>query len=166
MPLPPGVRARRNKTSTRGTLRVIRGEEASTRKVPPLPPISVRNPETGRSTRVAWHPRVRAWWIDLWQRSDYVDGLLEHEVSGGLFVLARLYQRFWADGDAKAAQEIRLNEERLGLSPIARRRLQQEIDRGEEAAERTRRRRNQHVRAAGAEDPRAALDHETTKEPE
>jgi hypothetical protein len=74
-------------------------------------------------------------------------------------MLARLYNAFWADGDLEAAGQIRLNEERMGLSPIARRRLQQEIDRAEAAEERVLTRRNQRVTPAAAkrEDPRRAL---------
>jgi hypothetical protein len=156
-PLAPGVKARRNKTTTRGTLRVINGREAADRKVPVLPPLFVED-DNGKKKRAAWHPRVKAWWSDLWQRSDITDQLLEHEVSGGLFMLARLYQRFWAEGDIDASQQVRLNEQRMGLDPMARRRLQQEIDRGEEAAQRTLKRRNQRAAVVqDAPDPRAAL---------
>ena len=53
------------------------------------------------------------------------------------------------------AAEIRQQSVRFGLSPIDRRRLQWEVEKGEQATERTSKRR-QH-KEASSKDPREAL---------
>lgn len=84
----------------------------------------------------------------------------------GLIQLAMLWQDFWeADSTerrVKVSAEIRQNEVRYGLSPIDRRRLAWEIDRGEQAEEQIRERRNRSaVRSAekveDVPDPRELL---------
>jgi len=84
------------------------------------------------------------------------------DVLGGLHLLAELYQQRWLVVDAhllvKIAAEIRQGEVRFGLSPMDRRRLQWEIEKGETAAERTERRRQQkRTPAETGADPREVL---------
>lgn len=96
-----------------------------------------------------WHPMLRDWWKSVW-RSPMASEYLDADMRGGLFQLAYLHQLFWETADLglagagklkELAAEIRLQEVRFGLSPIDRRRLQWEVEKGETAAERTQTRR-------------------------
>lgn len=155
MPVPPkhsSVRQRRNKTP--GARRLVPVENPGQIKVPPLPDI-------GRT----WHPRTLEKWASV-HRSPMFAEYDESDIEG-LHALAVLWDDFWwADNPTARTRlmaEIRQNEVRYGLSPIDRRRLAWEIDRGEEAEANIQTRRN---RAAVApvpdadepqEDPRALL---------
>lgn len=79
----------------------------------------------------------------------------------GLLVLALLVDLFWLEPSTSLASEIRLQGQRFGLSPLDRRRLQWEIDRGEEAegnrAKRAAAKSPAKPRAAKAKDPRQLL---------
>lgn len=84
----------------------------------------------------------------------------------GLIALAVLWDDYWSaessDKRVKIAAEIRQNEVRFGLSPIDRRRLAWEIDRGEQAEEQIRTRRNRAAvrpveKDESAPDPREML---------
>ncbi|MBW1600885.1 hypothetical protein JJV70_01960 [Streptomyces sp. JJ66] len=91
--------------------------------------------------------------------SEFVDGRVDVH---GLYMLAVLVDDFWREPSASLAAEIRLQRQCFGLTPIDRRRLQWEIDRGEDASERTRKRRAApapKVKAdgGGSDDPRAVL---------
>lgn len=136
-PKHPSVRARRNKTSTAATLSPVHDVEA-----PDLPERD-------------WHPQTLAWWADVWASpmAPEYDDSDKH----GLFLLAVLVDRFWTSPHWTLAAEIRLQRQCFGLSPMDRRRLQWEIDRGEAAAERSERRRppREPLRVVG--DPREAL---------
>jgi hypothetical protein len=84
------------------------------------------------------------------------------DMKGGLYTLAELYQQRWTTKNAKElvsiAAEIRLQEARFGLSPIDRRRLQWEVDKGEQAVERTtRRRKTAKAKRTAKKDPREVL---------
>lgn len=59
----------------------------------------------------------------------------------GLLMLAVLVDQFWTDPSKDLAAEIRLQRAAFGLTPLDRRRLQWEIDRGEEASAKTAERR-------------------------
>jgi hypothetical protein len=67
--------------------------------------------------------------------------------------LALLWDAFYKEPDAKVMAEIRLQEQRFGLSPLDRSRLQWEVARGEEAE---RKKPQAQPRKAGA-DPRSIL---------
>ncbi len=77
-----------------------------------------------------------------------------------LFLAARLMQQVWDDATSPASRVTSATEARhllreCGLTPMARRSLQWEISRGEEAEERTKQRRAaSHPKPAA--DPRAA----------
>jgi hypothetical protein len=79
-----------------------------------------------------------------------------------LYVLADLYQVRWTAKSPtmliEAVKEIRLQEPRFGLTPLDRRRLQWEVERGEEAATRTETRRAPRPASkSGHKDPRDVL---------
>lgn len=80
----------------------------------------------------------------------------------GLFMAARLMQTVWDPESSPgqrtmAATEVRHMLRECGLTPMARRSLQWEIERGESAEERTKQRRTARSPKA-APDPRAAYD--------
>lgn len=135
------VRARRNRTSTAATLTLVHDVKA-----PPLPDRE-------------WHPQTLQWWADVWASpmAPEFDDSDRH----GLFLLAVLVDRFWQAPHWTLAAEIRLQRQCFGLSPMDRRRLQWEIDRGEAAAERTKQRRPAGSEPAAtpkaADDPRLHL---------
>lgn len=147
LPKSPETRQRRNRTTTAATFAL---DENRGNKVPPLPK---REKSTER-----WHPNVLTWWKSVWQ-SPMASEFLDTEMRGALYLLAELYQRRWtADTTSdlvNVAKEIRLQETRFGLSPIDRRRLQWEIEKAEDAAERSEKRRAK--KPDPAKDPRDVL---------
>ena len=143
-PKDPSLVARRNKTSTRAVL-----TPQSNPKVPPLP------------KGIRWHQQVRDWWKRAWS-SPMVPEWTESDIDA-LYMAARLMQMLWGDvtpNEAKAvAGEIRQLLAQCGLTPMSRRSLQWEIERGESAAESTAQRRTKAVPTKKAEprpDPRVA----------
>ena len=77
-----------------------------------------------------------------------------------LDVIAELHQQFALAAEqggpiTQLASEIRLQEREFGLTPMDRRRLQWEIERGETAAEQTEKRRK--PKADPGKDPRSIL---------
>ena len=140
VPKPAALRQRKNKTSTRAALYT---ERRPRKRAPRLP------------KKREWDPLTRAWWREVWA-SPMASEYLEADI-GGLFILARLVDEFWANPtDKTLAAEIRLQRQCFGLTPIDRRRLQWEVERGESAETR---RQQRKVRGAqvGAVDPRDAL---------
>ncbi len=105
-------------------------------------PAPIRMP-AGLSSEL--HPLTVAFWREItespmaneWDRSDL----------HGLILLADLYNTYWncppekMATKAQLAAEIRLQEQRFGLSPLDRRRLQWEIERSEQAQDAGSRRR-------------------------
>jgi hypothetical protein len=87
---------------------------------------------------------VLEWWNAIW-KSPMAAEFLDADMRGGLFDLAELRQKRWSTRDIKELtgllSEIRQQEVRFGLSPIDRRRLQWEVERGEKAEEQLARRR-------------------------
>ena len=143
-PKDPSLVARRNKTSTRAVL-----TPQSNPKVPPLP------------KGIRWHQQVRDWWKRAWS-SPMVPEWTESDIDA-LYMAARLMQMLWADdatpNEAKGlAGEIRQLLAQCGLTPMSRRSLQWEIERGESAAESTAQRRTKAApkKAEPRPDPRVA----------
>lgn len=103
---------------------------------------------------------VVEWWTSIW-RSPMASEYLDADMRGGLYLLADLHQARWTAPSTAAmievAKEIRLQEVRFGLSPIDRRRLQWEIEKGEQAIERTTSRKQRKTSASGGNDPRSIL---------
>ena len=102
---------------------------------------------------------VLQWWDSVWH-SPMAAEYLEAD-KDGLYMLARLHQDFWTAKTRKerqqAASEIRQQGVRFGLSPIDRRRLQWEVEKGEQASQRTETRRRTRSAPAAATDPRDVL---------
>lgn len=138
---PSSVRARRNKTSTRAVLTAVENPE-----IPDLP------------DHVDWHAAVLDWWQDCWS-SPMAPEWTESD-RHTLFLAARLMQQVWAEETSPASRVTSATEARhllkeCGLTPLARRSLQWEIERAESAVEKTTQRRAA-TRPKAAPDPRAA----------
>jgi hypothetical protein len=102
-----------------------------------------------------WHSMTESWWADVWA-SPMAPEYDPSDVHG-LFLLAVLVDGFWKSPTKELAAEIRLQRQCFGLTPIDRRRLQWEVDRGEEAEAKTRRRRTPKPVETPEEDPRRLL---------
>lgn len=146
-PKNPRTRQRRNAVAGVATL----GASARAAEIPPLP-----------SMRGAWHEMAVMWWNDVW--TDPMSSQFCASDKHGMYRLLYLVNRFWKLTErnperVKLSAEIRQLESKFGLSPLDRRRLQVEIERGEEAEERTTQRqaRRTSARRKPGEDPRAAL---------
>ena len=72
-----------------------------------------------------------------------------------LYILAILVDEFWRNPTKELASEIRLQRQCFGLTPIDRRRLQWEVERGEEAERKTKQRRRAETEPI--EDPRKIM---------
>lgn len=120
-PLPKDARTRRrrNRTATAAKLIALPTGKAP---APPLPDIR------------SWRPETVEWWQDVWA-SPMAPEFLPSDTHG-LVVLALLVDDFFHEPSPKLAAEIRLQRQCFGLTPIDRRRLQWQVDRGEEAEER------------------------------
>jgi len=138
-PKPAHMRQRRNRASTGAKL-----QADPKLKAPDLPDRP-------------WHPMTLAWWADVW--SSPMAPEYDDSDRHGLFMLAVLIDEFWLSPTKDLAAEIRLQRQSFGLSPIDRRRLQWEIDRGDEASERTKKRRSVPARKNEEQpaDPRSIL---------
>lgn len=149
LPKDPALLQRRNKTSTRALL--PSPEVAATQEVRALPDLGGKR---------KWHPMALQWWGKVCtspMASEYQESDWEE-----LNMLVRLVQDFWGAKKASErraiAAEIRQQERRFGLTPMDRRSLQWEIERGETASERTaKRRKAQEVAKGPVEDPRDVL---------
>ena len=155
-PKPQGTRQRRNTASTKTVLTAVDPESVV---IPDLPAVR------------PWHARTVDHWNDIWNSPMAPEFDMAADFRG-LVLLAEIWDGFYIVSDdiemplekqsrlkMQLAGEIRLQEQRFGLSPRDRRRLQWEIDRGDEALGRTQKRRNQKLRtvAEGETDPRDIL---------
>lgn len=129
MPGPPpkhaSARARRNKVAGARTLQLVH---------------DVKTPKLPADAEITWHPMTKAWWADIW-RSPMAPEWDSSDIHG-LYILAVLENAFWYEPSQSLAAEIRLQRQQFGLTPLDRRRLQWEIDRGEQAELNTRERQN------------------------
>jgi len=157
MPKPESTRQRRNKASTRTTLSAV---DASTMTVPALP------------KHRKWHKRTEEHWEAVWQSPMAPEFDMQADLRA-MTMLAEMWDDFYLlddDTELSVEKKVRLrilmmgqimkNEQRFGLTPLDRRRLQWEVLKGDEADEKTRERRNRKaVAQAGTEtdDPRAIL---------
>lgn len=148
VPKPPATRQRRNRPAGAATLSLA----GRAGPVPELPP---------RGGRRTWSPRTAEWWDRTWRSpmaTEYLDADFDD-----LVMLAELRDDWVKMRDpmkkAKLMQEIRMQGARFGQSPKDRRALQWEIEKGEEAVERTNQRaaRRQVVQRTAGTDPREAL---------
>ena len=129
-PKPSHMRQRRNKTTTRAAL-IAPARKARAPKLPRLP--------TRDRGRGAWHPRVRAWWSDVWKSPMAAEYLDVHR--HGLEALAELRHQFHTakePGKLLALHaEIRQSQRDYGLTPLDLRRLQWEVRRAADAVDTT-----------------------------
>lgn len=158
-PKDPSLRARRNKQTTAAKLSLAPSDV----QTPELPE---RHDEEGQL--IPWHPMAVDFWDEVWS-SPMAAEYLDADVPG-LFILAALTDAYWKGvmqgrTGKELAAEIRLQRIDYGLTPIARRRLQWEVERAEDATDKGRRRRRvadadeggQDARAKAAVDPRQLL---------
>lgn len=134
-PKHPAARARRNKAKTRAKLSL------APNGIQP-PELPVRRDDDGNV--IPWHPMAEDFWREVWE-SPMAAEYLDADVPG-LFILAHLTDSYWKGVDKgqvgkELAAEIRLQRIDYGLTPIARRRLEWEVERTEDAKDRAQRRR-------------------------
>lgn len=125
-PKHPAARARRNKAATRATLSGDHDIE------PPALPDGI-----------AWHALTVQWWADIWSSPmapEYI-----HADINGLFRVAMLYNDFWSASTYKERADIQVRLEKAdadyGTNPMARRRLEWQIETTEESKARGSKRR-------------------------
>src|SRR3990172_8924708 len=138
-PKPAAMRQRRNRVSTSATLPA----EGGRRVIPELP----------KRGRRKWHRMTSEWWEDTW-RSPMASEFVQADIHG-LYLLAELTDAFWRQPSIALAAEIRQHRMAFGLTPIDRRRLQWEVEKGNERS-----RKSNGRKAAGhgsLTDARAAL---------
>lgn len=140
-PKPAHLRQRKNRKAGASMLEVP--DEAP--EVPELP----KHPD-GRD----WHPYTVESWERAWT-SAMASQWLESDFDG-IFRLHMLYDQFYLKLRASILAEVRLQEQRYGLSPLDRTRLQWEFNRGDQAEAELRKRR-QPPAAPVVGDPRALL---------
>lgn len=140
IPKDPSARARRNKSSTRATLSADHDVEA-----PPLP------------EGVEWHRLTVQWWDDIW--SSPMAPEYEHSDVNGLFRVAMLYNDFWLAGTHKERAEIQVRLEKAdadyGTNPMARRRLEWQIEASEDSKAKGAKRRGDDKPSAAPVEPGA-----------
>lgn len=137
-PKPAFLRQRTNKKSGAAHL-----EQLESADVPKIP-----NPD-GRT----WHPLTVQSWENAWS-SAMASQWLKSDIDA-LGRLAVIWDQFYREPDAKSLSEIRLQEQRFGLSPLDRSRLQWEVSRGEDAEQK--RPKSRESNSLSRRDPRAVL---------
>jgi len=148
-PLPKhqSVRARRNKSVTRATLSADHEVKA-----PPLPEVT------------EWHPLTKRWWDALWL-SPMAPEYAEMDIHG-LYRVAMLMNEFWTAETPRQRAEMQLRLEKadadFGTSPLARRRLEWQIEATEDSKAKGSKRRGDDspppaTRPDSAADPRMFL---------
>ena len=142
LPKDPAVRRRRNKSSTRSMLRPIDPKDVV---VPPLPQLDDWE----------WHPLTVAEWNRIWGSPMATEWDRRGDL-GATYVYITLFDRFWETPTPTLPAEIRQQQDKLGITPVARRRLEWTIERVEEAKAEGRRRAASPP-PRGKADPRRAL---------
>jgi hypothetical protein len=131
----PGASKRRRT----GANRTLVAAPVDKRKAPRLTP---------RPDGEEWHPQVRRWWASVWA-SDLAATLLHETDEISVRSLADvLHRRQAANSNAEIVRlstEARMLQNHLGLSPRAWFQAKVELDRGEQADKRRRRRRNVEI---------------------
>lgn len=116
-PKDPSTRARRNKTATKATL---------------VADAAIVAPELPGSD---WHSMTLEWWRDLWASPMAPE--YDESDRHGLFMYAHMVNDFWTAETSKDRRETLVRIEAMwksfGTVPLARRSLQWEIQRAEEA---------------------------------
>jgi hypothetical protein len=131
----------RQRTNKKAGATVLQLTVAEASEVPPIP-----NPD-GRT----WHELTLKGWENAWNSPMAAQWLVTD--TDALGRLALLWDEFYKAPDVKTLAEIRQQEQRFGLSPLDRSRLQWEIAKSNEAERKV---QQQKSRKPGA-DPRAIL---------
>lgn len=137
-PKPAHLRQRANRRAGSGVIRACANQAA-----PKIP-----NPDSRK-----WHPLTLLAWKHAWESPMASQWLVTD--ADALGRLALLWDQYYNTPDSKVLAEIRLQEQRFGLSPLDRSRLQWEVSRAEEADKRQRPHPQSHRRSMA--DPRAVL---------
>jgi hypothetical protein len=138
-PKPAHLRQRTNKKAGATVLQMSSGANAG--EVPAIP-----NPDAR-----TWHELTLRGWENAWN-SPMAAQWLTTDVDA-LGRLALMWDEFYKAPDSKVLAEIRLQEQRFGLSPLDRSRLQWEVAKGQEAERKVAQQKTK--RPAG--DPRSIL---------
>jgi hypothetical protein len=151
IPKPSALRQRKNKVVTAAVLPSLEASKGNA--VPPLP--------QRESPAEIWHPKVVEWWRSFWT-SPMAAEVQESDKLGGLTLAAESLHRAWtAREDSLFLRYLEAFHKLLtefGGSPIARRRLQWEIEKAESAEERTTaRRQKRKLVEVSKQDPRDIL---------
>lgn len=137
-PKDPNVRARGPRASTRSKLSADHEIEA-----PELP------------AEITWHSLTKKWWADLWL-SPMAPEYASMDING-LFRVAMLMNDFWLAETSKQRAEIQVRLEKadadFGTNPLARRRLEWQIEATEDSKAKGQRRRGEDRPAAPPPDP-------------
>lgn len=99
-----------------------------------------------------WHALTKLAWKHAWESPMASQWIVTD--ADALGRLALLWDSYYKAPDSKVLAEIRLQEQRFGLSPLDRSRLQWEVSRAEEAG---RKRPPQQPAARRGVDPRSVL---------
>lgn len=146
-PKPANIRQRTNKKAGSTTLVVLPQSDSESETTTDAPDIP--NPDAR-----TWHPLTVTAWAHAWA-SPMASQWIETDTDA-LGRLAVLWDEFYKAPDGKVMAEIRLQEQRFGLSPLDRSRLQWEVAKGSEAESRHERRQMSPKRT-GTHDPRRGL---------
>jgi len=134
-PKPPGLRQRRNRPQAGATVLPAAAPSKAAPKLPNRGCTACGGDGELEGAACAycegsgvqpWHPLVVERWASIWS-SPMASQFLGADVHG-LYVLADLWDLYWR-GDKSLTAEIRLQEQRFGLSSLDRRRLQWEVER-------------------------------------
>lgn len=137
-PKPSHLRQRRNKKPTAATVTATDADKPDRR---------LRKHPDGKP----WHPETVRWWKDVWA-SGMADRYTQTDANG-LYALAMLKDKQWAEQSTSLASEIRLQEARFMLDPRSRYTSQVEFAKAEEVE----RKRKKPERAQSRTDPREVL---------
>lgn len=148
-PKPSALRQRKNKKSGASILMLPSASAKESAKVSASKVRPIPNPDAR-----TWHPLTLTAWAHAWA-SPMASQWIETD-EDALGRLALLWDEFYKYPDAKVMAEIRLQEQRFGLSPLDRSRLQWELGRAEESEQRQVR-RSMSPKRTGTHDPRSAL---------
>ena len=163
-PKDASVRARNNKSSTKATLYAVEPEDVD---IPPMPPaehyVPCPFPESSEFYyEPFWFPAVVAWWEDIWSSpmsSEFSDSDIHGLYMGCKQLQESLNPRNKATEQAAFMTKFEQTVRNFGLNPMARRSLQWEIDRGDEASDRVDKRRQAKAQTRPAKpafDPRSS----------
>ena len=149
----PSVRQRRNVAAGAATLHVLQPGEIV---IPDMPELYDKDGHL-----INWTTHAVRYWRTIWS-SPMAPEYHKSDIEG-LYRLLALVDTFWRKPSKDLNAEIRLYEAQFGLNPLARRRLEWQIEVTDEAQDKGEKRhaakeqRESSERAEGQPDPYAAL---------